>query len=180
MRIIEIKPPIMSLLLIILIPVLLLSCKDTNPPIRFITDSVNYPESSFIEISDGYLIDVECVKIDAKGNATSLWEESLETYDGGLGNIIFILTEPNLKVILTGQKRRVRDFPDVKSENIAMSTRGRNASINPSCVMWYCVITDASTFPADSFLTMPANTDAIVASCIEEKCEAIVLLGKVR
>ena len=91
----------MRLLMLVLIPTLLLGCKDADESVRFATyPSKNPANTTVIEFNDGAEVDVECFIVETNGEMKSQWKESASPIKGnvasGLGNTVFITAEPKL------------------------------------------------------------------------------------
>lgn len=156
---------------------LLVGCsEDLQKPPRFITEPVLETKVSLIQFSDNHSVRIECIRLAKNGDQSVLWDELLEPLSDGLGARLYVFMEAELKVAGRGEDVFVHSIPDFDVEKIHHATMGRNASLDPSNLVWVCMLEgDLGNASALGVNLMPVEISEIANDCRKNQAEAIVL-----
>lgn len=156
---------------------LLVGCtEDVQKLPRFMTEPVMKKKISLVQFSDGHSFKIECVRVAKNGDRMILWEEVLEPLSDGLGAWMYISVESQLTVAGRGEEPFIHSIPDFNTEEIDYFTQGRNASLNPSNIVWVCMLNgDLGSVPALKINPLSEEISETVEVCRKYQAEAIIL-----
>lgn len=155
----------------------LLGCAEKEPEDpRFVSDSIHDDGLSWIEFTDGRAVNIECIRIDEGGQSSILWREVVRPHAGGLGNTVIVVVGSELKIFGRGREPFARSINDFETGKIDHFTRGRDGSLSPSNIVWFCMLEGSSgAIPPEEIPTLPGDLEHIAAVSRDFSSHAIVL-----
>lgn len=164
---------------------ILAGCSENQPvQTRFITykiydESNTKPEVSFIEFTDGRAIQIECIRVATDGQTETLWTERLQPYYDGLGNTVIAKMSSNIMLKGGGREHFSHDIKIKDGQEIFCVTGGRNASLDPSNIAWFCIFKNEDSKPIKSLTSCVENVDMLIDWALKYNVELIAIRASI-
>lgn len=146
----------------ILFAVLILGgCQQPTAPARFVTDTSVDANLSVVSFSDGRDYFVKVIRVDTRGEQTTVFTQELVAHPEGLGGVLYVQTKPRLRIVGRGASV-FEQFVAAETEVTGIHTIGRSASLDPSSIVWCAFLeTDGRELSTAEFPVMPHDISEI-------------------